>query len=207
MNPSPSLVEAVDRFIESKLYGLNVALPAEVISYNATTQTATVQPLVQAGYYNDTNTRQVERRPTISDVPILFPGTGAFSVTWPINVGDTVLLVFSSSSLDKWLALGGEVDPGDDRRHDISDAVAIPGLRARPQALPSSAVDSTAMVLSAPAIYAGGQQPLALKSDVDALASAFNTHVHSGGTLSGGLTGVPGAAAPSTTGTIKLKGG
>lgn len=47
----------------------------------------------------------------------------------PVAVGDTGLLIFSDRSLDVWLATGGIVDPGDDRRHALSDAVFVPGLR------------------------------------------------------------------------------
>ena len=42
--------------------------------------------------------------------------------------GDTVLLVFSERSIDKWAQQGGEVDPLDSRLHHLSDPVALPGL-------------------------------------------------------------------------------
>jgi len=40
------------------------------------------------------------------------------------------MLLFSQASIDKWRKQGGKVDPVRDRRHDLSDAIAIPGLRS-----------------------------------------------------------------------------
>ena len=56
-----------------------------------------------------------------------FPGAGGYRITFPVAEGDTGLLLFAESSLDKWLVSGGTVDPEDDRRHDLTDAVFLPG--------------------------------------------------------------------------------
>jgi hypothetical protein len=45
-----------------------------------------------------------------------------------------VLLVFTDRSKDAWQAHGNETNPADLRRHDLSDAVAIPGLHANNRA-------------------------------------------------------------------------
>jgi len=39
-----------------------------------------------------------------------------------------VLLIFSERSLERWLSVGGVVEPGSNRKFDISDCIAIPGL-------------------------------------------------------------------------------
>jgi hypothetical protein len=141
-----------------------------VESYDATTQKASVQPLIKRGYYDEKGgVRQAESLPIITGVPVLFPGGGGCRITWPIAVGDTVLLVFSEASLDKWVVTGGEVDPRDDRRHSLSDAVAIPGLRPFKNA---TAADGTNVVIEAPAeIHAGGSSALALQAELADLKS------------------------------------
>ena len=73
-------------------------------------------------------TNQTGPLPVIPSVPVCFPGSGAFRVTFPVAKGDTGLLVFCSRSIDRWLSEGGSVDPQDDRTHDLSDAVFVPGL-------------------------------------------------------------------------------
>jgi hypothetical protein len=72
---------------------------------------------------------------------VQFPGSGGYRITFPVAVGDTGLIVFSEASLDKWLVSGGTVDPADDRRHDLTDAVFLPGLRDFGHALASAPTD------------------------------------------------------------------
>lgn len=105
---------------------------ASIVAYDPALQKATVQPLIHHRYIDqDTGESVVERPAAIKSVPVMFPriGTGAsaWGLTFPIKRGDVVLLVFADSSLDKWLVRGGELDPGNDQRHDYDDAIAIPG--------------------------------------------------------------------------------
>jgi Phage protein Gp138 N-terminal domain len=209
---TPDLATVITAATAAALKGARVALPARVETYDATTQKVSVQPLIFEGFNDETGTRQSERLPVIADVPVVFPGAGGFRVTFPVAVGDTVLLVFASSSIDRWLALGGEVDPLDDRRHHISDAIAIPGLRdfAHPlAAAPTSTMSlgkdgGPTIEISASDIKAGGSQLLALLSDISSLITTFNSHTH---LASGGATSVPSAPAAAATGTAVLKGG
>jgi hypothetical protein len=112
-----------------------------------------------------------------------------------VSPGDPCLLIFSDRSLDSWLDRGGEVDPIDLRRHHLSDAVAILGVRAKPQALP--AVDQTVMVLGA---SAGTADFVALAAKVETALSilqvALDTHVHA--SLGAPATAVP-TKIPITT--------
>lgn len=212
---SPTLAETMNRGAARQISRIRVALPARVETYDAATQQVSVQPLIQDGYTDESGERQAERLPVIPHVPVVFPGAGGFRVTFPIAVGDTVLVVFSSSSLDQWLALGGEVDPKDDRRHDLSDAIAIPGLRDFAHAL-SSAPTSTMSIgkdggptieIGAD-IQAGGSSELALNSDVAAIVSAISGAAVAAGdggatfkaNIMSALTGIP-------VGTTVLKGG
>lgn len=170
---TPTLATVLDRAFTARAQGMRVALPGLVQTYDPTTQTCSVQPLVQDGVYDETGTRTAERLPVVASVPVCFPGSGAFSITWPVKPGDTVLLVFSSSSIDRWMALGGEVDPIDDRRHHITDAVAIVGLRDLGHALTGTSVDPSAMVISG---TSGGTPSLIA---TQATLAAFNTALSS----------------------------
>ena len=125
----PQLGEVIRDAIEAYLADTHTSLPGKIVSYNAALQQASVQPLIKRGWIDEEGNRQSDSLPVVNNVPIVFPGGGGFRITFPIQSGDTCLLVFSSGSLDTWLSKGGEVDPNDDRRHDLSDAIAIPGLR------------------------------------------------------------------------------
>lgn len=203
MNESrtPTLGGVIRGLIEEGLGDVNVAIPGRVEAFDPASARASVQPLVRRPYVTEDGTRGVERLPVIPDVPVIFPGSGPYSLRWPVAVGDTVLLVFASASLDQWLPRGGEVDPGDDRRHALSDAVAIPGLRDF--AHPHSGGASKTIEFTPSEIRVGGSQALATKADIDALRSWAETHTHP---APGGATSAP-APPPSATGTTVLKGG
>ena len=193
-NPTPTHASIISAAISQTVSGVRVALPGRVESYDPSTQRATVQPLIMDGHIDEDDERQAERLPVVSDVPVMFPGSGAYRVTWPVTIGDTVLLVFSSSSLDLWLARGGEVDPQDDRRHNISDAVAILGLFDFAH-VPTTA-PPTGMVLHASALQLGG--PTAVQPVIrgTSFMSAFAALM---GSIAGavGTSGTPAGATTS----------
>lgn len=62
-------------------------------------------------------------------VPVLFPSGGGGLLSFPLSVGDTVLLCFSKRSIDDWMVGGGEtVTPRLNRQFDKADGIAIPCL-------------------------------------------------------------------------------
>jgi len=193
---TPSLADVLRGTISDELSGVHVAIPGRVTAYSASRARASVQPLIRRGYTDEAGERQSERLPVVVDVPVVFPGSGPYSLKFPIGVGDTVLLVFASASLDKWLAIGGEVDPVDDRRHSLSDAIAIPGLRARPH----SADPAHAIEFTATEIRVGGNSGLVTRDE-------FNSHTHTVATTGSSSSQSGTAAAPSpVAGTQVLKG-
>lgn len=128
-----SFTEAVSSHIEADRALINTAIPAKVLSYNAIEQRAVVQPLINTLLKDD----RVFPSSSMEDVPVIFPGSGKSMMTFPLNVNDTVLLIFSQRSLDKWKSTknSNAVNPEDFRKHDFSDAIAIPGLFSFPRAI------------------------------------------------------------------------
>lgn len=127
---NPTLAALLNRALDTRLGELRVSVPARVERYDATKQLVDVKPLVKDPVSDvDTGDISYVSVPVIVNVPVAFPGAGGFRITFPISLGDTVLLVFSDRSLDKWLDQGGEVSPDDSRVHNLSDAVAYPGIR------------------------------------------------------------------------------
>lgn len=160
--------------MDQRLTGVFTAMPGRVESYDAAKQSCDVQPLVQNGYINEEGERVAERLPVVPGIPVVFPGSGAWSFTFPISRGDTVLLVFANCSLDQWLERDGEVDPIDDRRHHLSDAFAIPGLRSFRN--PLDEPPSDAMVLTGNEVRLGdvdASKGVAREDDTVGLRSAL----------------------------------
>ena len=142
MTSRPStLQDLLSRFRESLTADLHTSLPGKIVRYDASTQKADVQPLIKERYTDEAGAMQSRELPVIPAVPVQFPGAGGYRITFPVAADDVGLVVFSEASLDKWLVSGGTVDPADDRRHDLTDAVFLPGLRDFGHALASAPTD------------------------------------------------------------------
>jgi hypothetical protein len=119
---TPTLIDQIDGIIERHAKGTWTMLPGVVESYNAATLRADVQPALKQGVITEDNDRVAETLPVVPNCPVAWPH-GYLGTLAP---GDHVVLIFASGSLDVWLTRGGVVDPNDDHRSDLSDAVAFP---------------------------------------------------------------------------------
>jgi hypothetical protein len=130
-----SLEDVLEDALVGALYArVHVSLPGRVVSYDLTTQTAAVQPIVRARFRSEDDTVETYQLPVLPAVPVAFPQGGGCSITWPLQQGDDVLLVVSERSLDEWKATAaGEVAAQDARRFDLSDAVALAETEFRAQ--------------------------------------------------------------------------
>lgn len=133
--------DIIRQAISSQLCSVHTCLPAEIVTYDFSVQKATVQPLLRKRYRDGT----VQSLPEITNVPVIFPRSSTFSMHYPLNQGDNVMLLFSERSIDQWLNQGGEITPLDTRKFDLSDAIAIPGLF--PFSSPSPAEDNTSFTI------------------------------------------------------------
>lgn len=118
-----SFGEVMGRAIDSKLYDMRVCLPAEVMKYDPKKQSIDAQPLLKSIYRD----KSVLEMPPIFNIPVIFPRAGQAFIALPLKKGDSVTLIFSDRSLDKWKSVGGKVNPEDVRKHDLSDALALVG--------------------------------------------------------------------------------
>ena len=82
-----------------------------------------VQPVVNKKYIDG----EILEYPEILSVPVQFPSSSTSALTFPINQGDNVLLVFSQKGLDVFKSGATSAhDPIDMRSFDKRDAIAIP---------------------------------------------------------------------------------
>lgn len=125
---SVDTADVVQASIRAALRDARVALPGRIESYDEGAQKADVFPLLLEAHQDAEGNRQTSQSPVVTSVPILWPGGGGFRLTFPLQRGDTVLLLFADRSLDAWLEAGGVTDPIDPRMHHLSDGVAIPIL-------------------------------------------------------------------------------
>ena len=95
---------------------LHCALPGTVVSFDAESQTAEIQPAVKLGSM---------MYPVLSDVPVFMP------VPFDVNPGDACLVVFSDIDIDAWFDTGEAEEPRSTRKHSLSDGFAFVGFKTR----------------------------------------------------------------------------
>ena len=137
-------VQQIKNTVREELADIHTALPAKIVSVNASSGLATVQPLVKRTLGNG----KTISYPQISGVPIVLP-QGAnqdVAISIPVKAGDGCLIIISEQSLEYWL-YGRETDTT--LLFDITNAVCIPGLFQKPPESFKSACSNNAVIIDA----------------------------------------------------------
>lgn len=130
---------AIRRHIKSNMY---IHIPAKVTNVDDLNSMSVVDvlPCISDPYQDGT----FVELPPINDVPVMFQSAGGGILSFPVQVGDTVLLLFSDRGLDEWKASTGSEDvyhPRTRRNSSLADAIALPGLYTTENNLGPSAED------------------------------------------------------------------
>jgi len=122
--------EVIQGMIDNTISRMHTSCPGTILTYDKTLQKATVQPILWFKKTNIEDEEIVAYKPcAISNVPVAFPQSTEFGLTFPLEVGDKVLLVFSERSLDEWLLQGkADTEVKSNRKFNLTDAIAIPGI-------------------------------------------------------------------------------
>lgn len=182
---SLKLAHVLQAAIEGHMEGVRVALPARIESYDRDRRRANIQLLIPDEIVTEDAERTTEAVTHLTDVPVLFPGSGTVRIRFPIRAGDPCWAMFSSSCISRVKATGSTdvVDPENNRHHHESDAVVMPI-----PTIGDAAADDDAMIefTDDGLINAGGTEPVVKRSE-------FLGHTH--------LTAGTGAPSPPTSGT------
>jgi hypothetical protein len=171
MTGTPSQLTHIRSQIEQRDLQMQTAFPAKVLSWTASTNTVKLEPQFLE-VWRDGESRMSEPidRPEdayIDNVPVLFPRSGTWSITFPIVNGSFGLVLCTKYSLDVWRKGNGKVvDPGDLRRFTMSGAVFFP-VNLHPDVSTLKPVSSTTMNL------AGSSDFVALADLINKFFKAF----------------------------------
>ena len=172
---------------------LRVAIPGIIDSFDAATQTVTVQPTIREKIQKEDGSQEWIALPLLVDVPIVLPRAGNFILTMPITKGDECLVMFSDMCIDAWFSNGGIQNQIEKRRHDLSDSFAILGCYSQPNVIPNYSTTSAQLRNEAGTAYIElkDAQINLVAASVKINNKEFSTHTHSapsgGGTTSGVL--------------------
>lgn len=190
MSATPTLADLIDRSIAAGLARLHVAMPGKVITYSSSRNTVDVEPQFKTPIENEDGTFTFEALPIIPDVPIMWPSGkgGSCFMTWPLEAGDFVELVFNDYDPGIWRTQGEKGNPGDLRKGGIGGAVAWPGMRTNAGKLPSSKIHATKVVIGEAVLLGSAAAAKSIPLGED-LVSWLNGHTHTSG----------GSGSPTTT--------
>lgn len=223
----PTLTEVIQSAVRTGAAQLRVALPGRVEKYDAQRNACSVKPLLTDRLEDAEGKPIIQELPVLEDVPVLQLRGAGFSLLFPLKAGDMVQLLFNDRSLDRLLLTGQGGEPNDIRRHDLMDAVAIPGFFSfnEPPANNKEGVASIgaeSATTDPPRIYfKTGEIALGTESPSDAVAlaslvlqrlnaivAAFNTHGHATACGAGVGTADPpefGIATPASVASTTVK--
>jgi len=130
--PTTPLEKVIQTAIDSALKEVHTCLPAVVTRVNTLTQLIDAQLVIKRKLGGE-----LVNLPLLVNVPIRYWRSATFSITFPIEVGDHVRIIFAERSIDTWLTEGGIQNPFDVRKHSLSDAFAEPAMYSQKDVIPN----------------------------------------------------------------------
>lgn len=136
--------QAVKDSVKKGISGIHTAMPGEILAYDSTTGLATVQPVMKFKKPDGTTIDF----PQITGVPVLFQQGAEQGATlaFPVQAGDGCLIIVGEQSLDYWM-YGQETST--DLAFDMTNAMCIPGLFKKPNAVVAEACEKGAVIIDA----------------------------------------------------------
>lgn len=135
-SPEMGFGEYLDRRMRDIMSRMNCITLGTIVSFNTTKQTAVISVNLKRVLRG---TQQIEgiglatdetiSYATLQDVPVIFLNGGGAFLTFPVAVGDSCILMIADRDIDGWMATGAVNTPNTGRMHDLSDAIALIGIR------------------------------------------------------------------------------
>lgn len=167
---------------------MRTSFPGIVSKVNLAKMTCEVVCAIQAEVEDEFGNTQFVKLPPLPDCPIQFPSAGGFTITFPVAVGDEVLVHISDRCIDAWWQSGGIQPPAEFRMHDLSDGFCVPGIKSQPRVL--SNISTTDLQIRNDAGTAHiGMTPAGLIELSSATGIKVNGNLVVSGTIGGGPTG------------------
>lgn len=133
MKPTPTLDKVINTLIDNKLSQIHTSIPAIIKSFDAKNKKISAQISLKRKLKDGI----LKEYPLLEDIPIAYFQSSNAIISIPLKINDPVILFFSERSLDIWKKTGGLIDPNDPRKHNLSDAFAMPAIFSFGNGLPA----------------------------------------------------------------------
>lgn len=131
----PTLMDLLNLQKKQILLAMNCHALATIQSFDKDAQTVTAtinykKSFLQAGA-DGTYSPVLVDYPILIDIPIIMLFGGMAKLTFPIQAGDTCLVLFNDRDMDNWFQSGQIGGVASGRLHSFSDGIALVGLRSQ----------------------------------------------------------------------------
>jgi hypothetical protein len=143
----PNAEQAEEIRFRDMAAGLRFCMPGTIQSFDAGSQTVSVQPGIKFKMMGDDGSVTYIALPIINNCPLVLPvsvGSDAV-ITIPIKAGDPCLIFYSDRPIDSFMQSGSPSNPESvennqttiPRFHSLTDAMVMPGLITAANTIPS----------------------------------------------------------------------
>lgn len=176
LNDNQEAYQTAFAYLQSKMW---TALPAIVVSVNMTEQTISAQSAIKGEREEKDGTITYFDMPLFADIALCMPRAGGYVVSFPVQPGDEVLIIFASRCIDGWWQSGGANNIAPEfRMHDLSDSFAILAPTSQPKALSGLPTDAFRIMNEEATKYVEiSNHKISVQSDGDVEITAENATV------------------------------
>ena len=128
MLQTKGLYEMMEQFLKIVFETMNCCKIGKVIAVDTTQQTVDCE-IMTKDTVPQKGGEKIVSYPELDNIPFVVIGGGNSYISFPVSVGDEALIIFNDFDYTRWQETG-EAQPALFRRHhDLSDGIAIIGLR------------------------------------------------------------------------------
>jgi len=120
----PTIASVLELLKKEIMSSINCHQVGEIVSFDSSTQTAEVE-IKMLRMMNGV----LKEYPVLVDCPCIILSGGKGRLTFPIQPGDSCLVLFNDKDIDNWYSGGQSVAPRTERMHNFADAIALVGIR------------------------------------------------------------------------------
>lgn len=130
----PQLADLLNQTTKNIMYNLNCVQLGTIELYNPLLNTAEIS----INFKRQLTTGEVMTYPLLLDCPVFILSGGDASIDMPIESGDQCIILFNDRNIDNWFYSGAVDVPDTPRAHNLSDGIALVGIRNLTTASPTS---------------------------------------------------------------------
>lgn len=136
-------VKQIKQMIQDNIRGVHTSIPGKITSVDSANNTVCIQP---SGKFRKADGSYIDY-PELKDVPMVqMQGAGQkATIQYPIKKGDGCMVFFSEQQLEPWKNDGQE--PNTELRHDLTNAIAVPGLCPDANNVHTDSCDNDAIII------------------------------------------------------------